>query len=103
MLWLQSTLLGTVAMTVAIIAVASVGLLTLTGRMHLRYGATVLMGCFVLFGASNIVAGILSAINGAGSTDRSVIAAVPETPAVVIPPAAPRNPDPYAGASLPTR
>lgn len=58
--WLQGTLLGTVATVAAIIAVASVGFLMLTGRMNWRYGATVILGCFVLFGAAAIVAGIQS-------------------------------------------
>lgn len=102
MLWLQNTLLGTVALTVAIIAVASVGLFTLTGRIHLRHGATVLMGCFVLFGASSIVAGIQSAVGG-GAESAGALAAIPETPAVTIPPSPPVNPDPYAGASVPPR
>jgi type IV secretion system protein VirB2 len=99
-LWLQNTLLGTFAVTVAIIAVAWMGLLTLTGRMHLRHGATVILGCFILFGASSIVAGIRSAVGG-GSAESSD--AIPETAAVVIPPRPPRNPDPYAGASVPPR
>lgn len=58
--WLQGTLLGTVATVAAIIAVAAVGFLMLTGRMNWRYGATVILGCFVLFGAAAIVAGIQS-------------------------------------------
>lgn len=59
--WLQGTLLGTVATVVAIIAVASVGFMMLTGRINWRYGATVIVGCFILFGAASIVAGIQSA------------------------------------------
>lgn len=58
--WLQGTLLGTAATVVAVIAVASVGFLMLTGRMNWRYGATVILGCFILFGAAAIVAGIQS-------------------------------------------
>ena len=58
--WLEGTLLGTVATVVAVIAVASVGLLMLTGRINWRYGATVILGCFILFGAASIVAGIQS-------------------------------------------
>ncbi|MGZ8284020.1 MAG: TrbC/VirB2 family protein [Allosphingosinicella sp.] len=58
--WLQGTLLGTVATVVAVIAVASVGFLMLTGRINWRYGATVILGCFILFGAASIVAGIQS-------------------------------------------
>ena len=58
--WLQGTLLGTIATVVAVIAVASVGFLMLTGRINWRYGATVIVGCFILFGAASIVAGIQS-------------------------------------------
>lgn len=64
MQWLQHTLLGTVATVVAIIAVASVGFLMLTGRMNWRYGATVILGCFILFGAASIVGGIQSSAGG---------------------------------------
>lgn len=58
--WLQGTLLGTVATVVAVIAVAAVGFLMLTGRINWRYGAVVILGCFILFGAASIVAGIQS-------------------------------------------
>ena len=58
--WLEGTLLGTVATAAAIIAVAVVGFLMLTGRMNWRYGATVILGCFILFGAASIVGGIRS-------------------------------------------
>jgi len=59
--WLEGTLLGNVATTVAVIAVAMVGFMMLTGRMNWRFGATVIVGCFILFGASAIVSGIQSA------------------------------------------
>ena len=58
--WLQGTLLGNVATAVAVIAVAMVGFMMLTGRMNWRFGATVIIGCFILFGAGTIVAGIQS-------------------------------------------
>lgn len=59
--WLQGTLMGTVATVAAVIAVASVGFMMLTGRMDWRRGAIVILGCFVLFGAASIVAGIRAA------------------------------------------
>ena len=62
--WLQGTLLGTVATTVAVIAVAVVGFMMLTGRINWRHGAVVILGCFLLFGAASIVAGIRSAAVG---------------------------------------
>ena len=56
--WLQGTLLGNVATAVAVIAVAMVGFMMLTGRVNWKLGATVIMGCFILFGSAAIVSGI---------------------------------------------
>jgi type IV secretory pathway VirB2 component (pilin) len=58
--WLQGTLLGNVATSVAVIAVAMVGFMMLTGRLNWRLGATVIIGCFILFGSAAIVSGIQS-------------------------------------------
>ena len=63
--WMQGTLLGTVATAVAVMAVAAVGFMMLTGRLNWRFGATVIIGVFILFGAASIVAGIQSAAGGA--------------------------------------
>ena len=62
--WLQGTLLGTFATVAAVIAIAGVGFMMLTGRMNWRHGAIVIVGCFVIFGAASIVAGIQSAAAG---------------------------------------
>lgn len=59
--WLQGTLLGTIATTVAVMAVAAIGFMMLTGRMNWRFGVTVIIGVFILFGATTIVAGIQAA------------------------------------------
>ena len=58
--WLQGTLLGNVATAIAVIAVAAVGFMMLTGRINWKYGATVVLGLFILFGAASIVGGIRS-------------------------------------------
>lgn len=58
--WMQGTLLGTVSTVIAVIAVACVGLMMLTGRINWRHGAVVILGCFILFGAVSIVGGIQS-------------------------------------------
>lgn len=63
--WLQGTMLGNVATAIAVMAVAAVGFMMLTGRINWRYGATVVLGLFVVFGAASIVTGIRSAA-GAG-------------------------------------
>jgi type IV secretory pathway VirB2 component (pilin) len=62
--WLQGTLLGTVATVAAVIAIAAVGFMMLTGRINWRHGAVVILGCFILFGAASIVAGIRAAATG---------------------------------------
>lgn len=62
--WLQGTLMGTVATVAAVIAVAAVGFMMLTGRVNWRHGAVVILGCFILFGAASIVAGIRAAAGG---------------------------------------
>ena len=62
--WLQGTLLGNVATAVAVMAVAAVGFMMLTGRMNWRFGATVVIGIFILFGAGTIVAGIQGVSGG---------------------------------------
>jgi type IV secretory pathway VirB2 component (pilin) len=102
--WLQATLLGTIATTIAVIAVASVGLMMLAGRVNLRHGLTVIVGSFILFGASAIVAGIQSSL---AAGDRGTAASSPPTitPPPAPPPVAPRraNNDPYAGAAVPAR
>lgn len=61
LLWIQGTMLGSVATAAAVMAVAAVGFGMLTGRMNWRFGATVIIGIFIIFGAGTIVAGIQGA------------------------------------------
>ena len=101
--WVQGTLLGTAATSVAVISVAAVGLMMLSGRIDLRRGASVIIGCFILFGASSIAAGIRSVADGgpAGVPAETYEAWTPppQPPLAAPPPAS----DPYAGAAVPTR
>src|ERR1700719_4746473 len=62
--WIQGTLLGNLDTTAAVIAVAIVGFLMLTGRVEWRRGLTVVIGCFIIFGAVAIVSGIRSLAGG---------------------------------------
>jgi type IV secretory pathway VirB2 component (pilin) len=110
--WLQGTLLGTVATTLAVIAVAAVGMMMLTGRINLRRGASVVFGCFILFGASSIAGGIQSAV-AAADFGSAPLPALYQPPVEAPPPAAVESPptpakppaqnDPFAGASIPNR
>jgi type IV secretion system protein VirB2 len=56
--WIQGTMLGAVATSAAVIAIAAVGFLMLTGRIEWKRGLVVVIGCFIIFGAGAIVAGI---------------------------------------------
>lgn len=58
LLWMQNILLGPVATSLAVMAVAGVGFMMLTGRMNWRYGGTVIVGVFIIFGAPRLVASI---------------------------------------------
>lgn len=62
--WVQGTLLGNVATSAAVIAIAVVGFLMLTGRIEWRRGIVVVVGAFIIFGAVSIVAGIRSLAGG---------------------------------------
>ena len=98
--WIEGVMLSEIALGVCVIAVALFGALILTGRLPLREGMRVVLGCFVLLGAPVIAAGF---VVGGGSEVRiepsvqpsdngSIDTARPSLPAA--------DYDPYAGASL---
>ena len=62
LLWMQGILLGPIATTLAVMAVAGIGFMMLTGRMNWRYGATVIIGVFIIFGAPRLVASLGGAV-----------------------------------------
>lgn len=95
--WLQELLIGSLATSIAILAIAAIGSLMLSGRIPTRRGATTIIGCFVLFSAAAIANGLVG-----------VMTARPEAVVEVVPPLAytpsiprPMSSDPYAGASVP--
>jgi type IV secretory pathway VirB2 component (pilin) len=101
--WLQGTLLGIVATALAVIAVAAIGLLLFSGRFDVRRGTQVILGCFILFGASSIAGGIVHVVQGENAP--AEMAAAPPPPPAYPRPAKRRSPvaspyDPYAGAAL---
>lgn len=101
--WLQATLLGSVATGIAVIAVASIGFLLFSGRIDVRRSVRLIAGCFILFGASSIAAGLMGAVDSrilppdVATTPPPIYAAPTVVPAKAVPY------DPYAGAALPTR
>ena len=101
--WIEHTALGTVAIAVAVIAVGWIGFLMLSGRIDVRRAARVILGCFIIFGASTITAGIQAAIFGREQSAADHVEVAPPPPAYPAAPAqaAPSSYDPYAGAGLP--
>ena len=101
-LWVQGILLGNIATTIAVVAVASIGFAMLTGRVELRRGGAIILGCFIVFGASTIANGLR---NAAQSPETPSSQNVPAPPPVFAQPtrtnAANPGYDPYAGASVP--
>lgn len=101
--WLTGLLAGKLALTIAVIAVASLGLMLISGRLDVRRSVRVILGCFIIFGASSIAAGIMNATAGTGEEVMAPAATPPPTyPAVPARTSSPTTPyDPYAGASVP--
>lgn len=65
--WLTNLLLGEVAVTLCIIAIALVGFSMLTGRLPLRRGAQVILGCVLLLAAPAIAAAMMAWASPAGT------------------------------------
>jgi type IV secretory pathway VirB2 component (pilin) len=103
--WLEATLLGTVATTLAVICVAWIGVMMLSGRVNVRHGITTILGCFLLFGATSIAAGIRCAAQGECSVGGVPVAEAdpitspfPEVKRTIS--SSPVEADPYAGAAI---
>ena len=104
--WLQGVLLGRFAAVVAIIAIASLGFLMLTGRLEVRRASRVIFGCFVIFGASTIARGIMGVITGTAQSAEVVQVEQPPRSSLAVPTypqIKTKTYDPYAGAALPQR
>lgn len=105
--WLEGVFLGSVATTLAVIAVATMGFLMITGRIDVRRAAQVVFGCFIIFGASTIASGLMAAARGGGGGEIELANAPPPpqlpAPAAAVPVAPAQPYDPYAGAALPPR
>lgn len=100
--WIEGTLTGSLATIIAVIAVAAVGVAMFEGRVDLRRGIAVIAGCFVLFGAPVISAGLLSLVARDDVVTMKLAPPLWAVPAP-IPPRLPEKAgfDPYAGAAVP--
>lgn len=101
--WIETAMTGSVAMSIAVIAVATTGLAMLSGRTDLRRGAATILGCFIVFGSASLASGLLNLATG-----QEQIVAVREGAPTPMEPrdgirrvAPPQAFDPYAGAAMP--
>ena len=101
--WLQSALIGSVATSVAIIAVGWLGLMLIAGRLPSRRAAQLVLGCFIIFGANRIAAGIVRGLRSSGA--EALTAPMQASPFAATPVIGPRvKPKPvddqYRGAAM---
>lgn len=96
--WIEGTLLGSVGTTVAVIAIAGLGMAMLQGHVSPRRAIQVVLGCFILFGAPTIARGLVGLGQGASGPVVVVVSVAAPSDARPAPKA---NADPYAGASVP--
>jgi hypothetical protein len=91
---------GSLVTILCALAVATLGLLMLSGHWSVRRAARVVIGCFVLFGAQALAQELLSLsaqATGTG-TSQAIVAVQPTRD-----PPTPIEYDPYARASMPSR
>lgn len=96
--WLANLLTGSLATTLCIIAVATLGLLMLWGEVPVRRGVQVILGCFVLLSATTVAAALQDLGSDLAGNDQAPVPLVIEQ--APPPPLPPASYDPYAGASL---
>jgi len=98
--WIAGVLTGSVGTTIAVLAIAGLGLAMLLGRLSVRDGARVVLGCFILFGAPVSARALVDLAQSATQVPAEVYAA-PVSPSPPPMPAPSQSYDPHAGASLP--
>ena len=96
--WLTGLLGGSIAISLCVIAVGFIGLAMLAGQMPIRRGIQVVLGCFLLLGATTLVSGFVGLAQDAGGIEPQIATpAVIEPEHVDLPPA---HYNPYARASV---
>ena len=83
------------------IAVATVGFLMMAGRLDVRRAAQIILGCFIMFGASTVAHGMGGAISEQKYQFRSCCASTTVVSIASSPGGKAQPYDPYAGAGLP--
>jgi type IV secretion system protein VirB2 len=96
--WIEGVLLGDVAVVLAVIAVAIIGILLLAGRLAARQAAQVAIGIAIVFGAPTIAAGLIDTAGDPTAPATELVSTKPvESAREALPPS---DYNPYAGAAL---
>lgn len=96
--WLTGTMLGSVATSACVIAVAFVGFQMLSGKLPILRGLRVTVGCFLLLGAPVVAASIIGSWQrNTGQAALPSVSVEAEDPRGDLPPS---DYSPYAGASV---
>lgn len=98
--WLSALASGSLATSLALFAIAGLGLAMLQGRLSLRDGMRIVIGCFILFAAPIIAKDLLGLAHWQAGPTFAAAEALPRPP-IALPNLPPPNRDPYAGASVP--
>ena len=98
--WIGAVLIGELALGLCVLAVAFVGFLMMSGRVPIKTGMRVAIGCFVILGAPSIAVGFLRVWEPSSPRAASTSPIAANPPPAREPPRA--DYDPYAGASVRT-
>lgn len=99
--WIESSLTGSVATSIAVIALALSAIAMLQGRVDIGRLGKVALGAFILFGSPFLASELVRSLSSRDPIDAQIASAGPSLlPPPTIPKNAPVN-DPYAGASVP--
>lgn len=97
--WTADILTGPVATSLAVISIAAIGYLMLNGRLDVRRGLRIVLGCFILFGAPAVAVGLRNAtqhLEGERATPPMANPTNLTSPLLT----AKSSADPYAGAAV---
>ena len=98
--WVSDLLFGPLATAIAVIAIACVGFSMLLGRINVRRGLSVVLGCFLLFGARATADGMRSIAGNDSLQSMSVSPPPTVYPSAPLPGNNSNAFDPYAGTAI---
>jgi type IV secretion system protein VirB2 len=98
--WVTGLVFGSLTTVLMTIAIAWLGLSMMSGRIDVRRGLYVILGCFIIIGAREIASGLQASSVSAAESLSASAPAQPSFPKAGRSNTTPNNYDPYAGASI---